>query len=108
MKNSVKDIFGLPGEIYPPIIQDLLEGSYNKNYQFLTSNDFKLLSEIDSNYVYWIEILYRSHWAATSNLIRHDKWFELCHNSSVINQITLLFVLASEVSLSVRPIHTMP
>ncbi len=91
MKNSVKDIFGLPGEIYPPIIQDLLEGSYNKNYQFLTSNDYKLLSEIDSNYVYWIEILYRSHWAATSNLIRYDKWFELCHNSSVINPNYIAF-----------------
>ncbi len=91
MKILAKDIFGLPGEIYPPIIQDLLEDSYNKKYHFLTRDDFKLLSEIDSKYVYWIEILYRSHWAATSNLIRYNKWFELCHNSSVTNPNYIAF-----------------
>lgn len=91
MKNSVKDFFGLAGERYPSIIQDLLKDSYNKNYQFLPLDDFKLLNEIDSNYVYWIEILYRSHWTATSNLIRYDKWYELCHNSSVVKPNYIAF-----------------
>lgn len=91
MSNSVKGIFGQAGVVYPPIIQDLLESSYNKNYQFLCLEEFKLLSKSDSNYVYWIEILYRSHWAATSNLIRHDKWYETCHNSSVINPNYIAF-----------------
>ncbi|MEN4800192.1 hypothetical protein [Pantoea agglomerans] len=91
MKASVKEIFGIPGDIYPPIIQDLLKASYNKNYQFLALDDFELLNKIDSNYVYWIEILYRSHWAATSNLIRHDKWYELCHNSSIVKPNYIAF-----------------
>lgn len=91
MKASVKDIFGVSGDIYPTIIQELLKASYNKNYQFLTFDDFKLLNKIDSNYVYWIEILYRSHWAATSNLIRHDKWYELCYNSSIVKPNYIAF-----------------
>lgn len=91
MKVSVKDIFGLSGDIYPPIIQDLLDASYNKKYQFLSNDDFKLLNGIDTNYVYWIEILYRSHWGATSNLIRHDKWYELCHNSSIVKPNYIAF-----------------
>ncbi|MGN9460769.1 hypothetical protein ACTMQT_12180 [Pseudomonas syringae pv. aptata] len=91
MSTSVSDIFGQAGEVYPPIIQDLLKSSYDKKYQFLALDDFKLLSEIDSNYVYWIEILYRSHWAATSNLIRYDKWYELCYNSSVVKPNYLAF-----------------
>ncbi|WP_397459083.1 hypothetical protein AB3464_04710 [Pseudomonas asplenii] len=91
MNNLVKEIFGQAGEVYPPIIQDLLESAYNKKYRFLNDDDFRLLSKSDLSYVYWIEILYRSHWAATSNLIRHDKWYELCHNSSVINPNYIAF-----------------
>ncbi|WP_198291713.1 hypothetical protein, partial [Pseudomonas asplenii] len=91
VNNLVKDIFGQAGEVYPPIIQDLLECSYNKKYKFLNLDDFKLLSGSDSNYVYWIEILYRSHWAATSNLIRHDRWYELCYNSSIISPNYIAF-----------------
>lgn len=91
MSSSVTDIFGQAGEVYPPIIQNLLENSYEKKYQFLALDDFKLLSETDSNYVYWIEILYRSHWAATSNLIRYNKWFELCFNSSVVKPNYIAF-----------------
>jgi len=79
----VEIFFGKAGEIYPPIVQDLLEGAYGKHYEFKSLDEFNLLDKVDSNYVYWIEILYRSHWAATSNLIRYIKWFELCYNSSV-------------------------
>jgi hypothetical protein len=33
--------------------------------------------------VYWQEMLYRVHWAATSNLLRHQRWFESCRILSV-------------------------
>jgi len=91
VNNSVKDFFGQAGEIYPPITKDLLESAYNKNYQFVSLDDFKLLDELDSNYVYWIEILFRAHWAATSNLIRYHKWYELCHDSSVVKPNYIAF-----------------
>lgn len=91
MTNSVRDIFGLAGEVFPPIVQDLLAGSYDRNYQFLSLESFRSLSEVESNYVYWIEILYRSHWAATSSLIRYEKWYELCHHSSIVKPNYLAF-----------------
>ncbi|MHB2050355.1 hypothetical protein [Pseudomonas sp. VEM90] len=83
MKKEVRDFFGKAGEIFPPIVQKLLGDSYGKKYQFISIDDFELLGELEANYVYWLEILNRSHWAATSNLIRYSKWYELCYDSSV-------------------------
>ncbi|MBD9561719.1 hypothetical protein [Pseudomonas sp. PDM09] len=81
---TVENFFGKAGNIYPPIIKSLLEGAYNKKYDFLPLKQFEALNSVEINYVYWVEILYRAHWAATSNLIRHDKWFDACISNSVI------------------------
>lgn len=91
MSGGVIKFFGQAGEIYPPIVRDLLGEAYGKQYEFVSLDDFKLLNEVDLSYVYWIEILYRSHWAATSNLIRYIKWFELCYDSSVIKPNYIAF-----------------
>lgn len=91
VSNTIKDFFGQAGEIYPPIVQKLLGDAYDKQYKFISLEDFERLDIVDSNYTYWIEILYRSHWAATSNLIRHNKWHELCCNSSLIKPNYIAF-----------------
>ncbi len=91
MSSVVRIFFGQAGEIYPPIVRDLLGEAYGKQYEFISPDDFKSLNEVDSSYVYWIEILYRSHWAATSNLIRYIKWFELCHDNSVVKPNYIAF-----------------
>lgn len=48
-------------------------------YKFLDTEEFEqklLTSRRDANRIYWQEILYRAHWAASANLLRHIRWYE--------------------------------
>lgn len=47
-------------------------------YRIMEHDRFTALSPAQTAQVYWTEMLYRSHWAASSNLVRHQRWFTAC------------------------------
>lgn len=71
-------IFGDSGHYYLPIL-DGFRGSFNNTYTFL---DRELYTEllfqkpVEASRVYWKEMLYRAHLAASVSLLRHLDWVE--------------------------------
>lgn len=91
---TIRDLFTKAGDIYPPIIQSLLNDSYGVNYTFDEIEDFKKSDLLDRNFIYWSEILYRAHWAATTNIVRHDRWFNGCIQHSLNSPNYIMFCSA--------------
>jgi hypothetical protein len=88
---TITNLLTKAGEIYPPIVRSLLNDSYGVKYTFDEIEAFKNLDITDRNFIYWSEILYRSHWAATTNLVRHEKWFNGCMEHSFANPNYIMF-----------------
>lgn len=71
-------LFGRAGEIYPKILRDIVGEASGTAYSFMDIEEFKALPTSNMNRVYWEEVLYRVHWAAVANAIRHLRWFDAC------------------------------
>lgn len=91
---SIQEVFGPSGLAYRRLIDPILAESVGTRYSFVTNDEFGELEPERQARVYWEEILYRAHWSALSNLIRHSKWWQACHDLSVVTANFLGFCAA--------------
>jgi hypothetical protein len=80
---TIPEIFGRVGEVFPPLVDSIIVEAVNTPYTFVSLPEFQALPPHRVAQVYWQEMLYRVHWATTSNLLRHQRWFESCRILSV-------------------------
>ncbi|MFZ2209827.1 MAG: hypothetical protein WAV22_14265 [Porticoccaceae bacterium] len=76
--SNVSDIFGSSGEIYRSLIDRIAKVVIGSRYEFTDLAYFDRLPIREQASTYWTEILFRSHWAASSNLLRHRSWLNAC------------------------------
>lgn len=88
-------LFGKAGDIYPQVLRDIVSEGAGTTYRFMDVEHFKDLPTSQMNTVYWQEILYRVHWAAIANAIRHLRWFDACiiHSTSHPNYLAFCAAL---------------
>jgi hypothetical protein len=88
-------LFGSAGDVYPEILRDIVSEASDTLYTFMDIEQFKTLPPSQVNRVYWEEILYRVHWAAVANAIRHLRWFDACvvHSTSQPNYLAFCAAL---------------
>jgi hypothetical protein len=87
-------LFGRAGDVYPKILRDIVDEAPGTAYSFMDIEEFKALPPSYMNRVYWEEILYRVHWAAVANAIRHLRWFDACVVHSTAQPNYLAFCAA--------------
>lgn len=87
-------LFGRAGDVYPKILRDIVGEASGTAYSFMDIEQFKTLSASQMNRVYWEEILYRMHWAAVANAIRHLRWFDACVVHTTLQPNYLAFCAA--------------
>ncbi len=87
-------LFGRSGDVYPKILRDIVSEASGTVYKFMAIEEFKALPPSHMNRVYWEEILYRAHWAAVANSIRHLRWFDACVVHATIQANYLAFCAA--------------
>jgi hypothetical protein len=90
----IPHLFGRAGDIYPKILRDIVNEASGTSYSFMDVEEFKALPPGHMNRVYWEEILYRVHWAAVANSIRHLRWFDACVVHSAAEPNYLAFCAA--------------
>jgi hypothetical protein len=71
-------LFGKAGDVYPKILRGIVSEAAGVSYSFMDVDQYKALPPDQRNKIYWEEILYRVHWAAVANSIRHLRWFDAC------------------------------
>lgn len=76
--STVANVFGKAGETYQPLVEQITAEVIGSTYKFTEADDFKKLPPEEMTRVYWMELLYRAHWAASSNLLRHKRWANAC------------------------------
>jgi len=74
----MRSILGEAGEVCGSIIENALDELDSTEYVFSEHSSFEKLPPQERRQQYWIEILYRAHWAAASNLLRHKRWADAC------------------------------
>jgi len=77
-ESIVKEVFGNAGEVFQPLVDSITSEIIGSKYLFLDIEKFEQLPPEEMNRVYWTELLYRAHWAASSNLLRHKRWVNAC------------------------------
>lgn len=77
---SVERLFGTHGAMFYRLVRELLSDLKSAQYHFMGTDVFTQLPHADLVRVYWTEILYRAHWAAASNILRHERWMRACVN----------------------------
>jgi hypothetical protein len=82
-KLSISHVFGRAGEVYPALIDSMLTEALGTPYVFTSTEEFRNLPPDAMSKAYWEEMLCRVHWAATSNLARHKRWFEAAYDLSL-------------------------
>ncbi len=86
---SISNILGKFGEIVQPIVDGVSHDVVGSCYRFTDEHEFKRLLPEEMARVYWSELLYRAHWAASSNILRHKRWADACvtlyeHNANYL------------------------
>jgi hypothetical protein len=77
----VEKVFGEIGVSHAQILDSVCDEVVGTKYSFMDPVDYLkqyVASAAEGVRVYWTEILYRSHWAAATNLLRHRRWFNAC------------------------------
>jgi len=74
----IKEVFGKAGNVFQPLVESITAEVVGSKYTFLDPEDFKRLPPKEMMRVYWTEMLYRAHWGASSNLLRHKRWANAC------------------------------
>lgn len=102
-------LFGRAGDVYPKILRDIVNEASGTTYSFMGVEEFKVLSPSQMNRVYWEEILYRVHWAALANAIRHLRWFDACvvHTTSQPNYLAFCAALRGLVESAADTKHSL-
>lgn len=81
---SAEQLFGPGGVVYPQILPPIIAEGVGTPYPIMDVGAFEQLPLRDMSRVYWQEMLYRAHWAAISNSIRHTRWINACLAHSVV------------------------
>lgn len=72
-------LFGDMGAVAAHLCEDLSNALNAKQFDFMDGGEFQALKTASKrNQVYWREILYRVHWAAALNVMRHQRWQAAC------------------------------
>ena len=72
-------IFGESGASHIPLLVEVLENIGSHDYKFMANSDFDVLLHEnwrEAQQIYWLEILYRAHFAASTSLIRTSRWID--------------------------------
>jgi len=79
MKADPDAILGAFAASHLPILVDVLDGLGDHRYEFMSAENFDVIAHQDwqeAQRVYWLEILYRAHFAAATSLIRTSRWID--------------------------------
>jgi hypothetical protein len=79
--STAKELFGQAGSTFYEIVSTLAPRVPGTEYRFMEPEKFRQLlkqSPGEGIRVYWLEMLYRAHWAAASNILRHKRWHDAC------------------------------
>ncbi len=71
------DVFGAAAASHIPIITEVLEGIGEHEYEFTSPERFGVVAKedwLEGQRIYWLEILYRAHFAASTSLTRTARW----------------------------------
>ena len=80
MAQVPETILGESGTSHIPVLVEVLENIGDHDYKFMASNDFDVLLHEnwrEAQQIYWLEILYRAHFAASTSLIRTSRWIDV-------------------------------
>lgn len=68
-------LFGTLGAVTAEMLGEISDEFISKHYEFMEVGKFQALDQPSiMNRVYWREILFRVHWAASLNMMRHRRW----------------------------------
>lgn len=68
-------LFGSLGAVTAELVSSALPDLVGKQYEFMDVGKFQQIDEPAlMNRIYWREMLFRVHWAAALNLMRHRRW----------------------------------
>ncbi len=68
-------LFGTLGAITAEMLADLSHELVGKRYEFMDVGKFQALDRPSiMSFFYWREMLFRVHWAASLNMMRHQRW----------------------------------
>jgi hypothetical protein len=76
--STTERLFGPAGVALERIAQGVLADLHGATYRFMDPERFAQLPPGQMAAVYWTEILFRAHWAASTNLFRHQRWLAAC------------------------------
>src|ERR1700694_70348 len=79
MTTDVTTILGGAAASHVPVLVDVLDGIGEHNYDFMSGHNFGVVARedwIEGQRIYWLEILYRAHFAASTSLIRTSRWID--------------------------------
>jgi hypothetical protein len=65
------DVLGGAAASHIPVIVDMLEGIGDHRYEFMSAEQFDVIVKedwVEGQRIYWLEILYRGHFAASTSL----------------------------------------
>lgn len=72
-------LFGDMGAAAAHLCEDLSNAFIGKQFDFMDIGEFQALkTPAKMNRIYWREILFRVHWAAALNIMRHQRWQAAC------------------------------
>jgi len=74
-----EELFGPLGAAAKKLCNDLTKEAHRREYRFIPNDVFAQLGDpARMQQVYWQEMFLRAHWAATLNLLRHERWQDGC------------------------------
>lgn len=81
-KNAIQLLMGEVVTRYSPILETICLQVTSAEYSFMQHDDFYDLwmttDTTNAMKIYWSEILFRCHWAAATNALRHKRWLDGC------------------------------
>jgi len=73
------DVFGPAAASHISIITDVIDGIGEHKYEFMSPERFGMVAKgdwLEGQRIYWLEMLYRAHFAASTSLIRTARWID--------------------------------
>ena len=77
-KNAIEFFMGEVVTHYAPILETICLQVTNAQYSFRQRDDVLQADASEALKIYWSEILFRCHWAAATNALRHKRWLDGC------------------------------
>jgi hypothetical protein len=72
-------LFGAIGAYAAKLCVDVSKDLLGRQYEFMNMANFDAIGDATRrNQVHWREMLFRVHWAAALNLMRHQRWQAGC------------------------------